>query len=87
MAALAVTTAGDVATSGAAAAAFAAIGALWIRHLEKSGGFVFSEQMKSIARSPLGRAWNWGLIAIVGIGGTIALIVAAIMAVTGTTFR
>ena len=72
------TTASDVAGSGLAALAFAVLGGLWTR-------FVLERQ--AFFRQRRVRAWDWGVVGVVGLGGVVALVVAGVMALTGTEFR
>ncbi|HSH59580.1 MAG TPA: hypothetical protein VK988_08065 [Acidimicrobiales bacterium] len=72
-----VTEAQDVAQSGAAAVLFSLLGATWVRFLERDRRW----------RTRRARLWNWGLLALVAIGGGVALLVAAVMVITGSEFR
>jgi hypothetical protein len=81
-----------VASGGFAAVLFGAVTALYVRSLERGrfrGVFWFFPERMTVDfwRRPWVRIWNWGIVGIVGVGGVIALIVAAVMALTGTEFH
>ena len=75
---IATTSAGDVARSGLVAIAFALVLAAWVHFLIER--FAFGRRRRA-------RIWNWVLTGLVGIGGLVALVVAAFMWATGATFR
>ncbi|HSH60002.1 MAG TPA: hypothetical protein VK988_10245 [Acidimicrobiales bacterium] len=71
-----VTEAQDVAQSGVAAVLFSVLAGAWVRFLERDPRW----------RTRRARIGNWGLVALVAIGGGVALLVAAVMAITGSEF-
>jgi hypothetical protein len=74
----------EVANSGIAAILFAVLGAGWTLFLERRNSKSMVPSGFWMKRSQ--RIWNWGLVAVVGVGGIIALIVSAIKANSGPDF-
>lgn len=54
-------------------------------YLERTGG-IFGWRAAERWRRTGVRIWNWGITGLVVAGGTIALMVAAVMGLSGTTF-
>lgn len=77
------TTAGDVASGAGALLVFSLVGVLWVLLLERNGGVLGKPEFW---RGKWTRRWNWGVLGLCGVGASVALIVALVMAVTGTTF-
>jgi hypothetical protein len=85
LAAESVTTGPEIIRSGAAAAISAAVGFVWVHFFipPMSRFMGFGEWYGK----PFVRLWNYGLLALVGACGVIAMLVGAIAWATGTTFR
>lgn len=75
-----ITTASDVASSAVGGLMFAGLLALWIR-------FVIERIMPISSRRRWVRRWNWGTVWFLVVTSSCALLVAAWMALTGTTFH
>lgn len=83
-AATSVTTGRDVARAGLAALLFGAVGFLWVHFglPQMSKTFGFGDWYKKRGA----KVWNYGIVALVAVGGTIALLVGLVAWATGTTF-
>lgn len=70
------TSGAEIASSGGAALAFAAIGALWT--------LVLQRVLPDPFRRPWAKRWSWGLLGLVAIAGGIAVLVGISLWATGT---